>query len=148
MEGEKKKAQAHLENLKEDYGEAARALAITENELKKAQEDVKKEGESAQGLLYVNDKPEDATLGDLFQGDEVGNYNLIDLSKVQMFFFTVAVLVSYGVALYALLKGDAWRNPLGIDFPEFSASLITLLGISHAGYLSVKSVDHTKTEDK
>ncbi len=147
LEEQKNEAQRYKKTLDADFVEVTKALATSEMALKNAEDSVSKEGESAEGLLYVNDKPDDAKLGDLFQGDEVGNYNIIDLSKVQMFFFTAAVLVSYGVALYTLLQGSAWKNPLGVDFPEFSASLITLLGISHAGYLSVKSVDHTKTEE-
>ena len=83
---------------------------------------------------------------DLFQGDEIGDYYLVDLSKVQMFFFTVAIVVSYAAALAGILNDQAaLMNPLGVDFPSFSSSLNALLAISHAGYLTVKSVDHTKT---
>jgi hypothetical protein len=105
-------------------------------------EDKKKEG-----LLKVNETPQQATLSDLFQGDEIGNYQLIDLAKVQMFFFTAAILVAYGVALAGLLQNPgSLFNPLGVDLPQFSSSLNALLGISHAGYLTVKSVDQTKSE--
>jgi len=103
-------------------------------------------GETREGLLKVNVRPQDATLSDIFQGDEVGDYYLIDLSKVQMFFFTVAIIVSYAAALSGVMNNQAaLMNPLGVDFPSFSSSLNTLLAISHAGYLTVKSVDHTKT---
>jgi hypothetical protein len=103
-------------------------------------------GESREGLLKVNVTPQDATLSDIFQGDEVGDYYLIDLSKVQMFFFTVAIIVSYAAALGSVMSNQATlMNPLGVNFPSFSSSLNTLLAISHAGYLTVKSVDHTKT---
>ena len=40
------------------------------------------------------------------------------------------------------------RHPLGVEFPPFSNSLNTLLGISHSGYLAVKTVDQTKTQSQ
>ena len=107
---------------------------------------LQREDREQEGLLYVNASPKDARLSDLFQGDEIGNYLLIDLGKVQMFFITVVVLAAYAVALRGLfLDHTALFNPLGVDFPQFSSSLNTLLGISHAGYLSVKSVDQSRT---
>ena len=113
------------------------------NELR---EQLQREDREQAGLLFVNVSPKDARLSDLFQGDEIGNYLLVDLSKVQMFFITIVVLAAYAVALRSLfLDHAALFNPLGVDFPQFSSSLNTLLGISHAGYLSVKSVDQTRT---
>ena len=107
---------------------------------------LQREDREQEGLLYVNASPKDARLSDLFQGDEIGNYLLIDLGKVQMFFITAVVLAAYAVALRGLfLDHTALFNPLGVDFPQFSSSLNTLLGISHAGYLSVKSVDQSRT---
>jgi hypothetical protein len=119
-----------------EYTEAKQAFDSLQTQL----------GETREGLLKVNLRPQDATLSDIFQGDEVGDYYLIDLSKVQMFFFTVAIIVSYAAALSGVMNDQAaLMNPLGVDFPSFSSSLNTLLAISHAGYLTVKSVDHTKT---
>ncbi|MCI0394735.1 MAG: hypothetical protein L0332_01905 [Chloroflexi bacterium] len=98
-----------------------------------------------EGLLHRNSDPSQATWSDLFRGNEVGNYMLIDMSKVQMFFFTIIVLVAYAAALAALLRnGPVLLHPLGVDLPPFSDSLNTLLAISHGAYLSVKTVDHTK----
>lgn len=36
----------------------------------------------------------------MFEGDEVGNTAYIDLAKVQMFFFTIVAVLSYGVNLF------------------------------------------------
>ena len=119
-----------------DFTEAKQTLDSLQTQL----------GEFREGLLKVNKTPQEATLSDLFQGDEIGDYYLVDLSKVQMFFFTVAIVVSYAAALAGILNDQAaLMNPLGVDFPSFSSSLNALLAISHAGYLTVKSVDHTKT---
>ncbi len=98
-----------------------------------------------QGLLAVADEPR---LTDIFYGDQEGNAPYIDLGKVQMFFFTIAILVAYGVALGELLNNTGLvLAPLGVDFPAFSSSMTTLLGISHAGYLTVKTPDRPQTAE-
>ena len=80
----------------------------------------------------------------VYTDDEVGNIDQVDLSKVQMFLITVAVLVAYSIALVGLLLDQsAVFNPLGVSLPIFSASVSTLLVISHGGYLAVKAVDHS-----
>jgi hypothetical protein len=91
------------------------------------------------GLLVVANEPK---FTDIFYGDQEGDAQFIDLGKVQMFFITIAILLAYGVAIGAIMKNtDLLTAPLGVDFPEFSSSLTTLLGISHAGYLAVKTPD-------
>lgn len=72
-------------------------------------------------------------LSQLFTGEEVGDFHIVDISKVQMFFFTVAVAVAY---IQALL-GNEWSATHA--FPPLSEGVVTLIGISHAGYLSVAS---------
>ncbi len=90
--------------------------------------------------LAANDSPEQATWGDMFRHEEAGKEKAVDLAKVQMFFFTIVVVFAYGAAVFGLLtKEAALANPLGVDFPTFSASLNALLGLSHAGYLTVKA---------
>ena len=140
------KLEAVVEYLIEELDQAnqEQVEAMKAWEVIKAQREV--EEREIQGLLKVNEKPEQAALGEIFRGDEIGNYSIVDLSKVQMFLFTVALLVAYGTALGGLLQNSAALfNPLGVDLPPFSSSLNTLLAISHAGYLSVKSIDQTKT---
>jgi len=80
----------------------------------------------------------------MFQGDEVANTTFIDLAKVQMFFFTIIAVVCYALWLFIQIgKNDA----AGLsEFPKLSDGLIALLGISHAGYLTDKSVDKTKVQ--
>lgn len=122
-------------------------LVDAEKELSKAEEGAQVEDVQRVGLLKTNPNPWDAELGDVFRGDEVGNYNLIDMSKVQMAFFTVVVVFAYSVAVWTLL-GDrtVLFDPFGVELPAFSASLTAILLISHAGYLAVKTPDHTKVE--
>jgi hypothetical protein len=102
--------------------------------------------ESREGLLHRNSDASQATWMDIFRGEEIANYLLVDLGKVQMFFITVAVVFSYAAALYGLLANGDLYHPLGVDLPSFSDTMNVLLGISHAGYLTTKAVDQTKKQ--
>ena len=97
------------------------------------------------GTLYANPTISDATFSDIFEGDEIGNAAQIDLGKVQMFFFTVIIALSYCLSIgsaLAAVKTDT-PNPFS-QFPVLSEGMLALLGISHAGFLVNKGVDHTK----
>jgi len=96
----------------------------------------------AEGTLYKNPTINDASLGDMFEGSEVGNAAHVDLSKVQMFFFTVVIGVAYVVALWDVISTNAIYGP-DFTFPALSGGTVALLGISNAGYLAAKGVDHT-----
>lgn len=97
------------------------------------------------GTIYVRADNERPDLTDLFQGDEIGNADRIDLAKLQMFFFTVIIALAYVVALWGWMAGTA--DPAGLaKFPAMGEGLVALLGISHAGYLSSKGVGHTETK--
>ncbi len=91
-----------------------------------------------EGLLYVNDTKCDARFTDLFQGDEIGNTSHVDLAKVQMFYFTVIAVVGFVV----IVTRNLTTTDLGA-LPQLPDGLIALLGISHAGYLTGKSVTKT-----
>jgi len=95
------------------------------------------------GVLAMNAEPKQARWSDLFMGEELVNQNYVDLSKVQMFFFTLAVLAAYAGAVWNLtaIAGSA------VAFPPLSTSMVTLLGISHAGYLTIKAAPKTPTSN-
>jgi hypothetical protein len=96
------------------------------------------------GILDVNKSKEEAVFSDMFKGDEMGNNTSIDMSKVQMFFFTIVAAISY---IVLLVNWIATKDPAGLtSFPQLSDGLIAILGISHAGYLTNKTIDHTKTQ--
>lgn len=140
-------AEAGMNDVMPKYNQAKKDYEESKANWEKIKADWEIEDKKKEGLLKVNDSPQQASLGDIFQGDEIGNYQLIDLSKVQMFFFTVAIIISYAATLGRLLENSAAvLHPFGVNLPAFSATLNGLLGISHAGYLAVKSVDQTKTE--
>jgi len=89
-----------------------------------------------QGALVAYKAPNCASVSDLFKGDEVISAAYFDLSKVQVFFFTLIVVFAYGAQVGAMLYGTRTIFAL----PELSTGIVTLLGISHAGYLTSKGV--------
>lgn len=95
-----------------------------------------------QGTIFRNATPADASLADLFQGDEVGNAAHVDMTKVQMFFFTIAALVAYAAEIYASLNGANAAQDLK-ELPKIAPGLLLILTISHATYLTNKSFNHT-----
>jgi hypothetical protein len=96
-----------------------------------------------QGTLYANSNISDARLTDMFQGDELTNTAQIDLAKVQMFYFTIIAAICVFVMVFnALVAGisDLGKLPLLPD------GFVAILGISHAGYLSSKGINHTQSQ--
>ncbi len=95
------------------------------------------------GLIVVNPKPEDASWSNMFGGEETGNAAYLDLAKVQMFFFTIILVLTYAVTLGKMF----YQMPAVInDLPNLSSGMTALLGISHAGYLTNKGIPHSGTQ--
>jgi hypothetical protein len=91
------------------------------------------------GLVHTNLDPSGAQWSDMF-AEEGKTHERVDISKVQMFFITISVIFAYAIAINSLLlNSDAIVNPFGVALPAFSSSLVVLLGISHSGYLTIKS---------
>ncbi|MFJ8536826.1 hypothetical protein [Streptomyces sp. NPDC093591] len=90
-------------------------------------------------LLATNPSADQASLSDLFSGDEVSNKDYVDIGKVQVLFFTLVILLGYASSLYDTLaaRPDAIK-----ELPDLSEGILTLLGISHAGYLVEKAAPH------
>jgi hypothetical protein len=91
------------------------------------------------GQVEVRATPAEASWADLFRGDETGNSAFVDIGKVQMLLITVVVLLTYGVAILGLFSGGEPIEAL----PALDDSMLALLAVSHAGYLSVKAVSHS-----
>jgi hypothetical protein len=99
---------------------------------------------AAQGVMYKNKDISDAAVGDMFQGDELADTHTTDLSKVQMFFFTIVsavVFLGTADAMFTNMKsiGD-------VLIPQLPENLIALMGISHAAYLGNKAVTRTQAQ--
>lgn len=84
--------------------------------------------------LYTKGGP---SLKDMFMGEEIGSHEYIDMSKVQMFFFTLIAVLVYSVSLGAIFVETSTHIR---DLPPFHESLLIIIGISHAGYLTYKVV--------
>ncbi|HEY0371325.1 MAG TPA: hypothetical protein VGD79_04960 [Thermoanaerobaculia bacterium] len=93
------------------------------------------------GTLFGNPTPRHAQLVDMFQGTEVGNAAYVDISKVQMFFFTIGALVAYGADVYHMVATTA---PNAITtLPDIKGGLLAMLVVSHSTYIAGKAIDHT-----
>lgn len=115
--------------------EAAKARALTA--LTRQQVDTAKV--AILGQVVVNQEPTSARLSDLFRGGETGNVGQLDVGKLQMFFFTIILMLAYSASLAALFRQPDPVNSL----PVVDAGMLTLLGISHAGYLVHKALPTT-----
>jgi hypothetical protein len=96
----------------------------------------------SRGVLRLTPATSKARFAELFLGDELTNHGYVDISKVQMFFFTVAIAAGYALVL-SRCTFEASGEP--IQFPKLDGSIVTLLGISHAGFLTVKAAPKTPT---
>jgi hypothetical protein len=89
------------------------------------------------GQLVANVRPEYSQWSDMFKSCVVGAGDILDLAKVQMFFFTLVVGVAYAINLGAVFGTKAaFIN----QFPALHAGMVGLLGISHATYLTKKAI--------
>lgn len=96
------------------------------------------------GVLKTNSATSEARLIDMFKGEEITDADYVDISKVQMFFFTIVVWLGY---IFMLLAKPILPNAEGIViYPTLTASMITMIGISHAGYLTIKAAPKTPAE--
>lgn len=93
---------------------------------------------ATRGLVVAKATPGEARWTDLFKGEETGNADQPDMGKIQMFYFTIIIVITYVLAVGRAFQGG---SPLD-HLPPVDASMLALLGISHAGYLINKGVPH------
>jgi hypothetical protein len=95
------------------------------------------DSQESSGLIVENRDPRDASWGDLFSGEEIKNRSTLDLSKIQMFFFTLVLVIAYAGAIGKMFHT---AKPPIAELPSLHESMLALLGISHAGYLTHKAL--------
>lgn len=88
--------------------------------------------------IHVRSDDEEASWLDIFRGDENGNCATPDLSKIQQFLITLALVGLYGCLVGRLMLTKTVIHSL----PGLNQNFLWLLGISHAGYLVYKAVPH------
>jgi hypothetical protein len=96
---------------------------------------------TSRGQLVVNTRPEAAQWADMFRGEETGNAAHLDLGKIQMFYFTIVLVLAYAVALGTAFASNDVR--IG-QLPALDSGMVALLGISHGGYLTHKAIPHSE----
>jgi hypothetical protein len=89
----------------------------------------------------VSENPADRPgWNDMFKGDDKANADFVDLSKVQMFFFTLVLVLVYGVALASMFMVVDPKHSAITALPALTPSMVWLLGISQGGYLGSKAI--------
>jgi hypothetical protein len=76
----------------------------------------------------------------MFRGETDSSQNFSEIGKVQMFIFTLIVALAYAFAL----GDDLGNTDLTVieRMPELTAGMLTLLGISQAGYIANKAISY------
>jgi hypothetical protein len=98
----------------------------------------------ADGHVLVKADQQDARWSDAIFGDDVGNADTMDFSKIQQLYFTLLTILVFLLAI-AKMFGDAATNHSVISqLPVPDAGFLGLLGVSGAGYLAYKSLSHSK----
>ena len=95
------------------------------------------EGFRIEGELVAKMSPKQAGFYDLVSGEEIGNANVLDLTRLQNLLFTLIIVGAYAASLGASLSAS--QGPIS-QFPEIGAGSLALLAISHAGYLTGKAI--------
>jgi hypothetical protein len=94
----------------------------------------------AVGFVIRNHCPKNAQFCELFRGEEVGNARYLDIGKLQMFLITLVLIGGYAFMLLGVFaKGSDAISSL----PGISEGLITLLLVSHTGYVTNEAVPHS-----
>lgn len=125
---------------------------IQEGKQKKEPKDLDLQENKRNGVLEKAQKP---ALNDLIRGEEVGNCDIIDLTRLQNLLITFVLIGTYAASLYVMFTTlltvtanvpDVALNFPIKSFPELGSSAIALLTISHAGYLAAKAIDNQPSE--
>lgn len=139
LNGSKKRKEPGRTETDTDKDKEVTKAAIALNE---PMDDIKK---NRVGVLYANNAPKDARFTDLFEGDELANAAFLDVGKLQLFFFTVIIAMTYSVQLFQLIAYNDLTDD--VSLPTINQGLLALLGVSHAGYLGTKGISHTPSSN-
>jgi hypothetical protein len=102
--------------------------------------------------LTSNITESQASLADLFLGEEEANNNIVDISRLQNVIFTVALAFGYSAFLFGIARDVSPKEifdtlnagrVLFASLPDPGATFTELLGLSHAAYLVTKAAPKT-----
>jgi len=98
---------------------------------------------ATKGHILVYTDISKARWSDIITGEEVGNAAHLDVARLQLLFFTLITALAYATLLGRMFSGNVSHGITGL--PALDQSMVALIAISHAGYLSVKAVPHSKS---
>lgn len=96
-----------------------------------------------EGQVIGRDSAEEASLGDLVLGEETGNAGTLDIARAQMLAITVVVWVVYLATVlrqFGTYGPEMWQIQ---GLKPFSDTLLTLILVSHGGYISGKVIPNS-----
>jgi hypothetical protein len=92
--------------------------------------------QTAKGELAKNVSRVQARWTDMFKSEGVDSVGTLDVGKIQMFFFTLIVVLAY---IAAFARTSYLPTLAKFDFPPLDGSLVALLSISSTAYLANKA---------
>ncbi len=106
-----------------------------------------KEGSRRNGTIQVLKSRSDARLGDILMGEDESNFFVIDIAKIQLLFFTMIFVTTFAIMLFQQFLALNFDIPVKVtQLPTINQSLLTLFGISHAGYLMSKAIPRPEND--
>lgn len=81
---------------------------------------------------------------DMITGEKTNNEQYLDMARLQMLFFTLMLVLAYGVLLGHLFAGDLSKGILAL--PTLDSGMLALITISHGGYLVAKARDQSQNK--
>ena len=102
--------------------------------------------------LSVNATESQASLADLFLGEEEANKGIVDISRLQNVIFTTMLSFGYGAFVFGIARGIDYKevfdalnsgHVLLASLPDPGSTFTELLGLSHATYLVTKAAPKT-----
>ncbi len=97
---------------------------------------------TTKGQMVANTESKLARFSDMFTGEEVGNAAHLDITRLQMFFFTLVTLLAYAVMLAHMFGAHA--GGMIAELKALDQSMVALIAISHTGYLAAKAAPHSQ----
>jgi hypothetical protein len=83
---------------------------------------------------------------DIFYGDDTGNADQVDFSKVQQFFFTILLVSVYAVAIGSVVMTTVPSSQTLLTFPPLDPGFIGIMAVSQVAYIAYKALPQNKTD--
>jgi hypothetical protein len=121
-------------------GELLAAMGIATTSLVAAPVVLSLKPEGTDSAVAVDEPDGPVRLVDIVQGDETGNRDSVDLSKLQQLAITLMLIGLYGGLIFGFYWNLDWAKvERPFKLPSLSQTFIQLMAISHAGYLLYKA---------